>query len=129
MSIEMIPSSREHADYIKNHVPLEDLYNQLAEEAAELSQAASKMVRILRGMNPAAVSSKEAFNSIVEEYTDVMLVASGVLDIHPDELLTDYKLYRWHKRIERSRTNIKDVLDIPEPPEELKNSRYKQATI
>lgn len=99
MNEEMIPSSKEHARYVKEHVPLEDLYNQLAEEAAELSQAANKMVRVLRGNNPTPVNAKEAMDNLVEEFSDVVLVASDLLDIHPDDLISDYKLYRWHKRL------------------------------
>ena len=121
MNDTMIPTSKEHAEYIKQHIPPEDLYNQLAEEAAELSQAANKMVRILRGNNPTPVNAHEAMNNVVEEYSDVVLVANNLLDIHPDELINDYKLYRWHRRISQVQPSAKDYLPI-EPPEELKRS-------
>ena len=52
MITELIPTAKEHVNYIKERVPMPDLYEQLAEEAAELSQAANKMARYLRGVNP-----------------------------------------------------------------------------
>lgn len=99
---EIMPTSKEHAEYIKSQVPLYDIYNQLAEEAAELSQAANKMVRVLRGTNPSSVGADDAFNNLIEEYTDVINVAQNVLDIYPDDLIMDYKLYRWRKRLENN---------------------------
>lgn len=101
--MEMIPTSQEHAEYIKAHMSLEDLYDQLAEEAAELSQAANKMARVLRGTNPTPKTEREVYNNLIEEYTDVINVACNILDIHPDWLIGDYKLYRWAKRLEESK--------------------------
>ena len=47
------------------------MLEQLAEEAAELSQAALKLARVLRGENPTPVTELEAWKHLVEEYTDV----------------------------------------------------------
>lgn len=47
------------------------MLEQLAEEAAELSQAALKLARVLRGENPTTVTRKEARKHLTEEYTDV----------------------------------------------------------
>ena len=47
------------------------MLEQLAEESAELAQAALKVARILRGDNPTPVTLKEAEEHLVEEYTDV----------------------------------------------------------
>lgn len=47
----------------------------LAEESAELSQAALKMARIMRGENPTPVTRMQAEKNLIEEYTDVRLCA------------------------------------------------------
>ncbi len=49
---------------------------QLAEEAAELAQAALKLARIARGENPTPVTRKSAFDAFVEELADVKLCVS-----------------------------------------------------
>lgn len=100
----MIPSAKEHIERIKKDVPIEDLYDQLAEEAAELAQAANKMARVLRGTNPTPKTEREAYNHLVEEYTDVISVGTNILDIHPDWLVGDYKLYRWTKRLDEAKS-------------------------
>ena len=51
------------------------LYEQLAEEAAELAAAASKAARIMRGENPARCSLLHAKGKVVSEYSDVVLSA------------------------------------------------------
>ena len=50
---------------------LEELLCQLAEEAAELSQAALKLRRALDGKNPTPKSVMECLDELVEEYADV----------------------------------------------------------
>lgn len=90
----------ENIKQIKAAVPKADLYDQLAEEAAELAQAANKMARVLRGTNPTPKSELEAHTNLVEEYTDVKSVAESILDIQPDWLVGEYKLYRWRKRLD-----------------------------
>lgn len=47
------------------------MLEQMAEEAAELTQAALKLSRIKRGENPTPVTELEAWKHLVEEYTDV----------------------------------------------------------
>lgn len=47
------------------------MLEQMAEEAAELAQAALKLARIMRGENPTPVTELEAWKYLVEEYTDV----------------------------------------------------------
>lgn len=102
MYLTQTPTAIENIDIIKQTVPMPDLYEQLAEEAAELAQAANKMARVLRGTNPTPKTEKEARNSLIEEYTDVVNVGTNILDMHPDWLIGDYKLYRWKKRIEEN---------------------------
>lgn len=113
MYLTQTPTAIENIDIIKQTVPMPDLYEQLAEEAAELAQAANKMARVLRGTNPTPKTEEEARNNLIEEYTDVVSVGTNILDIHPDWLIGDYKLYRWRNRIERNDLNgIKDAKEI-----------------
>lgn len=94
-----IPSAIENEKLIRSKVNLVDLYNQLAEEASELAQAANKMVRVLRGTNPTPKTFEEVSANISEEFSDLVLVAK-LLGIEVDWLITEYKLYRWRKRLE-----------------------------
>ena len=75
------------------------LYEQLAEEAAELAQAALKMARILRDENPTPVSIEEAQMNLKEEYTDVILTSDMLGMRSPMRELYISKAERWAKRI------------------------------
>lgn len=46
------------------------MLEQLAEEAAELSQAALKLARVLRGENPTPVTRREVRKHLIEEYDE-----------------------------------------------------------
>lgn len=74
-------------------------YEQLAEEASELSHAALKMARVLRGENPTPVDYETAKRNVIEEYSDVN-VAARALMIFPDDLTMQRKAERWLNRIE-----------------------------
>ena len=74
------------------------LYDQLAEEATELAQAAIKMSRILRGENPSPVTSQFAEKCVREEYNDVINVAKA-LKVPIDEDLQREKMRRWVERL------------------------------
>jgi NTP pyrophosphatase (non-canonical NTP hydrolase) len=100
MYLTQTPTAIENITIIRRDISKADLYEQLAEEAAELAQAANKMARVMRGTNPTPKTEEEARNNLIEEYTDVVNVGTNILDIHPDWLIGDYKLYRWTKRIE-----------------------------
>ncbi len=94
-------------DYIRSRVPADELLTGLAEEAAELAQAALKYRRA-RGIstNPTPVSEDEALAALVEEVADVALYL-GVLRLIKsvtglDELLAkhiDLKTERWAMRL------------------------------
>lgn len=60
-------------DTIREILPLEEILTQLAEEAAELSQAALKYRRTLSNANPTPVGRKEAEIKLLEEIADVKL--------------------------------------------------------
>ena len=80
-------------------------YEQLAEEAAELAQAALKVARVLRGENPTPVTAEEATAHIIEEFTDVAVCAK-VLHLKADIKLAKAKYKRWNNRLEESMCDI-----------------------
>ncbi len=75
-------------------------YEQLAEEASELAQAALKVARIIRNENPTPVTIEQAKSHLVEEYTDALLAAE-TLDIRKDEKIAKEKISRWVKRLSK----------------------------
>lgn len=98
-------------NYIKQNIPIEDLYNCLAEEAAELAHAASKMVRALRGINPVSKTVQEIHKNLIEEYTDLFLIAYNMLDLDADSRRMEGKLCEWAERIEKRQ--LKDRRPCP----------------
>lgn len=74
------------------------LLEQLAEEATELAKAALKQARILRGDNPTPVTEQEAYDNVIEEYTDVCHCAIELgLSVDHSQLVRKEK--RWNERI------------------------------
>ena len=59
-------------EYIAANLNDEDILCQIAEEAAELAQAALKLRRAITQTNPTPVSDEEAVDSIIEEYADTI---------------------------------------------------------
>ena len=55
---------------IINRIGIPAALEQLAEEAAELSQAALKLARVLRGENPTPVTRREVRKHLIEEYDE-----------------------------------------------------------
>lgn len=74
------------------------LYDQLAEEATELAQAAIKMSRILRGENPAPVTPQFVERMVNEEYNDVMNVIH-LLGFCENKDMQREKMRRWIERL------------------------------
>lgn len=88
---------------IKQHLPQDELLAQLAEECAELSQAALKLRRALTGINPTPMTAEEARANLVEEIADVYNVSGFLLET--EDFLEIYdivqrKRERWLKRLE-----------------------------
>ena len=92
--MELNECSRE----IRHKVPEAALYEQLAEECVELAHAALKLARIKRRENPTPVSVEEAMGAVMEEYTDLRLVAY-VLEMGWDTDVFEQKLLRWYNRL------------------------------
>jgi NTP pyrophosphatase (non-canonical NTP hydrolase) len=95
-------------DYICSTLPDRDLLEQLAEEAAELGQAALKLIRA-RGYtdNPTPVSREDAMDSLEEEFMDVLAVYAAFVGGYGGiELLMDVskrrsKWQRWANRVRK----------------------------
>lgn len=90
---------------IVSTLALDDLLIQLAEEAAELAQAAAKYYRVAHGANPSPVSLQDARDALVEEIADVNVAAEAVrrkMGITCDEIaeVEDAKIERWRRRLE-----------------------------
>ena len=88
---------------IKQHLPQDELLAQLAEECAELSQAALKLRRALTGINPTPVAADEARWNLVEEAADVYNVLGLLLDAEDNAEIYSIirrKKERWLKRLE-----------------------------
>lgn len=103
-----LPRIEESIKQIREKVPVPDIFDQLAEEAAELAQAANKMARVMRGTNPANIDEREAIKHVIEEYTDVHVVAKNILELQVDGLQADYKIDRWAKRLEEKDNEVHD---------------------
>ena len=87
-------------EYIAKNLDDSDLFLQLAEEAAELSQACLKYVRSYRGNNPTNDSEDVYLKNIIEELTDVR-VSADVLNIEEDIDTYINKIHRWADRIRK----------------------------
>lgn len=84
---------------IRDAVGKAALFEQLAEEAAELAHAALKYARIIRGENPTPVNGNEAFAAVIDEISDVTLCAD-ICGAQPDLNIMYEKRSRWVERIE-----------------------------
>lgn len=90
--------------FIQQRVPKTERLAQLAEEAAELSQAALKLRRAMDGVNPTPLSLLEAEDKLLEEYADVRLCFDAMERTPKAQkrICTIYtrKLDRWVSRLE-----------------------------
>ena len=95
----------EYAKYVKDNLLMRDKLEQIAEESAELSQAALKLIRAYKlSGNPTPMDSGEAMNNFCEEIQDLLCVLRVFF---PEKLwayLSDVENYdkyeRWANRIE-----------------------------
>ena len=92
-------------NYIRSTLSDRDLLEQLAEEAAELSQAALKLIRADGGTNPTPIDEAAAFDSLEEEFMDVLAVMAAyrggyryVWEYTGDSINRD-KWQRWVQRV------------------------------
>ena len=87
-------------NYVVYNLDSDDLFLQMAEEAAELSQACLKYVRAHKGNNPTKDSEDVYLKWIIEEFTDVQVCAEAI-DITADSDIHDSKIHRWADRIRK----------------------------
>ena len=95
------------AETIRAKVPREEMLAGLAEEAAELAQAALKYRRALDGTNPTPVTVREAEEALCDEIADVslylavlnMLVDATFASKLPAQRMVE-KITRWAKRLQ-----------------------------
>lgn len=83
---------------IKDRLGEPEALAQLAEECAELAQAALKLRRALDGKNPTPNTEEERRRALLEEYTDVIHCAL-VLDLEMDLDQIRKKTERWMRRL------------------------------
>lgn len=87
---------------VSDVLPQGEILAQLAEECAELAQAALKLRRAIEGINPTPVSIQQAGDRLVEEIADVIVCENQLLGIDwnvVDEVCKR-KLGRWEGRLE-----------------------------
>lgn len=90
-------------EYIESHLCRSEILAQLAEEAAELAQAALKLRRALDDVNPTPVTLPEACDNLVAEYADVSLCLGLLLESEDAKKalnMATEKAARWRKRLE-----------------------------
>ena len=104
-SVEVVMYKEECRKIILEKVEPRDLLEQLAEESAELAQAALKHIRTSKdSKNPTTVTYEESMDALIEEAMDVILLLD--LFIGVDTLATAnehyYKWARWVERLEEA---------------------------
>ena len=88
------------------HLPAWELLAQLAEEAAELAQAALKLRRAIDGTNWTPRSLQECKDALAEEIADVEGVlqaldfAAPLVDYDKVHMIQSRKMRRWAERLE-----------------------------
>ena len=84
-----------------------DLLEQLAEEAAELSQAALKLIRA-SGMNKnvTPVSREQAAENLLDEFRDVMIAAEALGIWAGDHRMDSHKWQRWAERVQQNAMHL-----------------------
>lgn len=101
--------------FIRENISAEDILCQIAEEAAELTQAALKLKRKMEMRNPTPLDLESLKERLLGEIADVY-VALDVLLASPDDLSSidhkyEFKLGRWVMRLmEGERKEIENDL-------------------
>ena len=98
-------------EYIAENLPEEDILCQIAEEAAELAQAALKLRRAITQTNPTPVTVEQAADNLVEEYGDTVVAMTayfmkhGMIDRKVRDILEQInpKYSRWAQRIKEGK--------------------------
>lgn len=101
-------------EYVKKHVSRRARLEQVAEEAAELAQAALKLIRAEVGDNPTPVDKKAAKKAFWEEVADVNNAVNVVGFLSPEHMieLEEIKVRRWAERVEASNGEGRQCYEI-----------------
>ena len=89
----------ERIEFVREQLTVQEILCQLAEEAAELAQAALKLRRAMDGRNPTPVSSAEAMACVTEEIADVRLCLRLLRMDQESRCIQERKLERWCRRL------------------------------
>ena len=103
----------EYKKIVQETLTERDLLEQLAEEAAELSQAALKLIRA-SGMNKNAtpVTREQAAENVLEELRDVLIAAEALGIWLGDHKMDSYKWQRWADRLMGKVVKSKPVTEV-----------------
>lgn len=100
-----------NVEIVCKHLPVWELLAQLAEEAAELAQAALKLRRAIDGTNWTPRSLQECKDALAEEIADVEGVlqaldfAAPLVDYDNVHMIQSQKMRRWAERLEAHHAN------------------------
>ena len=99
MAESMMSDYSKDREFVIKHLPERDRWEQLAEEAAELSKAALKMIRA-DGMskNRTPITPEVARKNVFEELCD-LLVCAETVDFSVIDTRSNPKWKRWASRI------------------------------
>lgn len=98
-------------EYIATNLSDEDILCQIAEEAAELAQAALKLRRAITQTNPTPVTKEKAADDLIEEYGDTVVacvayfIKHDLIDRKQVDILeqSNTKYSRWAQRIKEGK--------------------------
>lgn len=102
---------------VNSHLSRREKLEQLAEEAAELSQAALKCIRAERlSDNPTPVTSEKALDNLFEEFSDVIGCMSLLTDVPISQLCKGIdaspKWKRWWGRLCQDEDTTGDLPNV-----------------
>ena len=106
-------------EYIASKLSREDILCQLAEEAAELAQAALKLHRVITGTNPTPISYDKAYDSLIEEIADVKtaVMAFTLGDADDDiAMIAKEKSARWAGRLKNATSTNRELVTPTDTP-------------
>ena len=88
-------------EHVAAYLQKAEILAQLAEEAAELAQAALKMRRVIDGRNPTPVRFDDAYDNLVEEYSDVVNCMHELGVSYSIDIISEKK-DRWIRRLKEA---------------------------
>lgn len=106
---------KRNADIVREMLPLDERLAQLAEEAAELSQAALKLRRAIDGKNPTPITITEALSQLCGECADVYAcldvigISNDKNSVREIKAMAAVKMSRWVFRLMESKSRESNV--------------------